>query len=156
MNMSNAKSIALKICLLGCAAAGAAFAEGVERDAWRTWPGESVGVSDATFYAIDHKWYGIQVTCYRQSDRMEGSYVQVFYQGRGLDEYKISINGHVYDGPINGDARAPSVDFNNFLEDIRSGKPITVIDGSASETIANLNSAIIPDPFGENSCFIFM
>ena len=115
-----------------------------------------MGVKNAKFFAIDHKWYGVQITCYKESDSMDSSSVEVYYQGRGLDEYKISINGHVYESPINSEARVQSVAFNNFLDDLRTGKAITIIDGSASATISNKNASIIPDPFAKRACFTFM
>jgi hypothetical protein len=87
---------------------------------------------------------------------MDSSSVEVYYQGRELDEYKISINGHVYESPINSEARVQSVAFNNFLDDLRTGKAITIIGGSASATISNKNASIIPDPFAKSACFTFM
>lgn len=150
------KNAAIKACLLCCVIGGTTYAGDAAQDTWRTWPGDSVGVRNAKFFAIDHKWYGVQITCYKESDSMDSSSVEVYYQGRGLDEYKISINGHMYESPINSEARVQSVDFNNFLEDLRTGKPITIINGSASATITSKNASIIPDPFGTNACFTFM
>lgn len=150
------KNAAINAGLIFCLIAGTTNASDSTQDAWRTWSGDSVGVKNAKFFAIDHKWYGVQITCYKESDSMDSSSVEVYYQGRGLDEYKISINGRVYDSPINSEARVQSVAFNNFLDDLRTGKPITIIDGSSSATISNKNESIIPDPFGKSACFTFM
>lgn len=124
------------------------------QNTWYTWSGKSVGVPNATFFGIENKEYFLQLTCFSKINS-ESSSLVLYYGGKALDEFKVAINGHVYesiDGQIEMGSRLADLEFNKILDDIKTGKDITFIDGSASIKIKNNKSKIIPNPYGNKSC----
>ena len=125
------------------------------QNVWQTWSGKSVGVQNATFFGIDGKNYSLQLTCFNKINSEGNSNIILYYGGRALDDFKISVKGHVYestDGQIEMGSRLADLEFSKLLDDIRTAKDITFIDGSASITIKNNKSKIIPNPSGGNFC----